>query len=85
MERPLPPGTPVRGGGTHSQPAVITAWSEFLARCDALFQLLGVQLDCAGILTRRGLDLRLLLLGQLEADVLLVGHGVLLAGTWLSD
>ena len=53
---------------------------QLLDRRDAIFQLLGVQLDCAGVLARRGLDLRLLLLGQFESDVLLLGHGALLAG-----
>src|SRR5215216_5109819 len=76
---PPPAGWPASGGGT------TRSWRlrPLQYRRDAVFQLLGIQLEGAGILARGGLDLGLLLLGELETDVLLLGHGCSWAG-WVS-
>src|SRR5437762_13392147 len=54
-----------------------------LRRGDLLLQLLNTQLDRARVFARGSLDLRLLLFRQLETDMLLIRHGVLLA--WVAD
>ena len=81
MERALPL-EPAGGRGTTVRAAESLdglAASPGGHRRDPLLEFLDPELDGPRVLTRRGLDLGLLLFGQLDADVALVGHGVLLA------